>query len=94
MTDGEWWQIGRVLSMLYELSDGDPVKAWTLTLMMCLTKDEGETKLEHLRPIQLLGVLLNFYYGAGVLSVLKSPEGMAKIDPMQKGFISRRYLDN
>jgi hypothetical protein len=26
MTDGEWWEIGRVLNMLYELSDGDPVK--------------------------------------------------------------------
>jgi hypothetical protein len=74
--------------MLYELSDGDPVKAWTRTLVLCLPKDEGETKLERLRPIQLLDVLLNFYYGAGVLSVLKSPEGMAKINPMQKGFIS------
>ena len=29
-----WWQFGRVLNMLHELNDGDPVKAWILTLVL------------------------------------------------------------
>jgi hypothetical protein len=37
--------------MLYALTAGDPVKAWILTLMHNLPKDEGEVKIERLRPI-------------------------------------------
>jgi hypothetical protein len=39
-------------------------------------------------------VLLNFYYGAGVKGALFRPEGSERINPMQKGFIAGRCLDN